>query len=135
MFTIACAKSTSVLTFGIYRFSAGLELGGCLPAALTLATEFAAKGKSASQTTLIMTGYHLGAVLTALLALLDLLDLLDLGNGFSWRWMFVIDGVPGLIPVPVMIELLPESADRAGGAAGPGTLHGFAGRGCPIAAG
>lgn len=103
VFTIACALSTSVLTFAIYRFLAGLGLGGCLPTALTLATEFAAKGKSASKTTLIMTGYHVGAVLTALLGLLVL------GNGGNWRWMFVLGGVPGLILVPLMIKLLPES--------------------------
>ncbi len=103
VFTIACALSTSVFTFGLYRFLAGLGLGGCLPTALTLATEFAAKGKSAGKTTLIMTGYHVGAVLTALLGLLVL------GNGGSWRWMFVIGGIPGLILVPLMIKLLPES--------------------------
>ena len=103
VFTIACALATSAFTLGAYRFLAGLGLGGCLPTAITLATEFAAKGKSAGKTTLIMTGYHVGAVLTALLGLLVL------GNGGSWRWMFVLGGVPGLLLVPLMIRLLPES--------------------------
>ena len=103
VFTIACALATNAFTLGAYRFLAGLGLGGCLPTALTLATEFADKGKSAGKTTLIMTGYHVGAVLTALLGLLVL------GNGGSWRWMFVLGGVPGLILVPLMIKLLPES--------------------------
>jgi len=103
LFTLACAIAPSLLWFGIFRFLAGLGLGGCLPTAITLVTEFARKGRSSSATTTIMTGYHVGAVLTAVLGLLVL------GNGHSWRWMFVIGGVPGLILAPLMIRYLPES--------------------------
>ena len=103
VFTLACAIAPNAFLFGTFRFLAGLGLGGCLPTAITLATEFAAKGKSAGKTTLIMTGYHVGAVLTALLGLLVL------GNGGSWRWMFVLGGIPGLILVPLMVKMLPES--------------------------
>jgi MFS transporter, AAHS family, benzoate transport protein len=92
-----------VFTFGLYRFLAGLGLGGCLPTAITLVTEFARKGKASSAATTVMTGYHVGAVLTAILGLLVL------GNGHGWPWMFVIGGVPGLILAPLMWRLLPES--------------------------
>ena len=103
IFTVAVAFSTSAFTFGLYRFLAGLGLGGCLPTAITLVTEFARKGKASSAATTVMTGYHVGAVLTALLGLLVL------GNGHGWVWMFVIGGVPGLILAPVMWKYLPES--------------------------
>ena len=103
IFTLAVAVSTSVFTFGLYRFLAGLGLGGCLPTAITLVTEFARKGKASSAATTVMTGYHVGAVLTAILGLLVL------GNGHGWRWMFVIGGVPGLVLAPLMWRLLPES--------------------------
>ena len=43
-----------------------------------------------------MTGYHVGAVLTALLAIVVMSQ-----AGLSWRWMFVIGGVPGLILAPM----------------------------------
>jgi MFS transporter, AAHS family, benzoate transport protein len=103
IFTVAVAFSTSVFTFGLYRFLAGLGLGGCLPTAITLVTEFARKGKASSAATTVMTGYHVGAVLTALLGLLVM------GNGHGWEWMFVIGGVPGLILAPLMWRFLPES--------------------------
>jgi AAHS family benzoate transporter-like MFS transporter len=103
VFTIAVALSTSAFTFGLYRFFAGLGLGGCLPTAITLVTEYARKGRASSATTTVMTGYHVGAVLTALLGLLIL------GNGHGWRWMFVVGGLPGLVLVPLMWRLLPES--------------------------
>jgi AAHS family benzoate transporter-like MFS transporter len=103
VFTLAVAFSTSVFTFGLYRFLAGLGLGGCLPTAITLVTEFARKGKASSAATTVMTGYHVGAVLTAILGLVVL------GNGHGWQWMFVIGGIPGLILAPLMWRFLPES--------------------------
>ena len=50
IFTVAVAFSNSIFTFGLYRFLAGLGLGGCLPTAITLVTEFARKGKASSAT-------------------------------------------------------------------------------------
>ena len=104
IFTLACAFATSLVMFGTFRFLAGLGLGGCLPTAITLVTEYARKGKSSSAATTIMTGYHVGAVLTALLAIVVMSQ-----AGLSWRWMFVIGGVTGLILAPLMIKNLPES--------------------------
>jgi AAHS family benzoate transporter-like MFS transporter len=104
VFTLACAASTSIAMLGTFRFLAGLGLGGCLPTAITLATEFARKGRAASATTAIMTGYHVGAVLTAVLGLLVMGR-----GGHGWQWMFVIGGAPGLILAPLMVRYLPES--------------------------
>jgi AAHS family benzoate transporter-like MFS transporter len=101
--TLLCALATSIPMFAAFRFLAGLGLGGCLPTAITLVQEFARKGRTSSATTLIMTGYHVGAVLTAVLGLLVL------GNGHAWQWMFVIGAVPGLILAPLMFRFLPES--------------------------
>jgi AAHS family benzoate transporter-like MFS transporter len=104
IFTLLCAVSTSIAMFGAFRFLAGLGLGGCLPTAITLATEFARRGRASSAATLIMTGYHVGAVLTAVLGLLVMGR-----GGHGWQWMFVIGGLPGLILAPLMIRYLPES--------------------------
>jgi MFS family permease len=52
--------------------------------------------------TRMMTGYHAGAVLTALLALW-------LIDAVSWRAMFVFGGVAGLLVVPLLWAKLPES--------------------------
>src|SRR4051794_23900039 len=84
IFTLLCAVSTSIAMFGAFRFLAGLGLGGCLPTAITLATEFARRGRASSAATLIMTGYHVGEVLTAVLGLLVMGR-----GGHGWQWMFV----------------------------------------------
>ncbi|MER7078903.1 Predicted arabinose efflux permease, MFS family [Saccharopolyspora kobensis] len=102
LFTALCAVAPSVFAFGLLRFLAGLGLGGCLPTAIALVTEHARAGRSGSATTTIMTGYHVGAVLTALLGIAVLPNL-------GWRAMFVIGAAPALVLVPLMLRYLPES--------------------------
>jgi MFS family permease len=50
----------------------------------------------------MMTGYHVGAVLTAALAIAVVQPL-------GWRWMFVLGALPALVLVPLMLRRLPES--------------------------
>jgi AAHS family benzoate transporter-like MFS transporter len=102
VFTALCAVAPSAFVFGLLRFLAGLGLGGCLPTAIALVTEYARKGKNGSATTTIMTGYHVGAVLTALLGIAVI-------PSFGWRAMFLIGAVPALVLVPLMLRHLPES--------------------------
>ncbi|NYH79992.1 benzoate transport [Actinopolyspora biskrensis] len=109
LFTLLCAVAPSVLVFGLLRFLAGLGLGGCLPTAITLTTEYARGSRSGTATTTIMTGYHVGAVLTALLGI-------GLIPSFGWQAMFVAGAAPALVLVPLMVRHLPESEvfrDRA----------------------
>lgn len=100
--TLLCAVAVSAWLFGALRFLAGLGLGGCLPTAITLATEHARAAKTSSATTTIMTGYHVGAVLTALLGIVVI-------PTFDWRGMFVIGALPAVVLVPLMLRYLPES--------------------------
>ncbi len=115
--TLAIAAAQSTTQFTVLRFLAGLGLGACLPTALAFMTEHAPAGRGGTAVTRMMTGYHVGAVLTALLALV-LIDPL------GWRAMFVVGGVLGLLTLPVMWARLPESetylravADRDAGRA------------------
>ncbi|WP_409496446.1 MFS transporter [Amycolatopsis sp. cmx-11-12] len=100
--TALCAIAPSAFFFGLFRFLAGLGLGGCLPTAIALVTEYARKGKGGSATTTVMTGYHVGAVLTALLGIWLIQPL-------GWRAMFVAGALPALVMIPLMIKYLPES--------------------------
>ena len=100
--TALCAVAPNAFAFGLLRFLAGLGLGGCLPTALALVTEYARAGKNGSATTLIMTGYHFGAVLTAVLGILVLPVL-------GWEAMFVFGALPAVVLVPLMVRYLPES--------------------------
>ncbi|MEV6229316.1 aromatic acid/H+ symport family MFS transporter [Saccharopolyspora shandongensis] len=119
VFTALCALAPSVFVFGLLRFLAGLGLGGCLPTAIALVTEYARAGKGGSATTTIMTGYHVGAVLTALLGIAVLPSL-------GWRAMFVIGAAPALVLVPLMLRYLPESASFLRAAAPERKLSGGA---------
>jgi MFS transporter, AAHS family, benzoate transport protein len=115
--TLACAFAPNPFVFGALRFLAGLGLGGVLPTALALVGEFARSGRSGTATTNMMTGYHVGAVVTALLGILVI-------QRYGWEWMFVIGAIPALVLVPLMWKYLPESGSflraRAGlSSAGP----------------
>src|SRR6476619_1757244 len=102
LFTIATGLVQSVGQFTTFRFLAGLGLGGCLPTALAFMSEHAPTGRGGSAITRMMTGYHVGAVLSALLALWLIED-------FGWRSMFVVGGALGLLTLPFMWAKLPES--------------------------
>ena len=100
--TLLCAVAPGPTWFGVLRFLAGLGLGGCLPTALALAAEYAPAGRGAGAMTRLMTGYHVGAVATALLAIPVL-------PALGWRWMYALGAAPALVVVPLMVARLPES--------------------------
>jgi AAHS family benzoate transporter-like MFS transporter len=102
--TLACAFAPNPTVFAILRFLAGLGLGGVLPTALALINEYARRGRGGSSTTTMMTGYHVGAVITALLGILVI-------ERYGWHWMFIIGALPSLVLVPLMWRYLPESTD------------------------
>jgi AAHS family benzoate transporter-like MFS transporter len=120
LFTIATGLAQGVGQFTTFRFLAGLGLGGCLPTALAFMSEHAPTGRGGSAITRMMTGYHVGAVLSALLALWLVED-------YGWRSMFVVGGALGLLTLPFMWAKLPESeaylrAVERRDTAGAGTL-------------
>jgi AAHS family benzoate transporter-like MFS transporter len=101
LFTLLCAVAPNAGVFGLLRFLAGLGLGGCLPTAIALVNEFTRR-KAGRATTTMMTGYHVGAVITSALAIAVV-------EPVGWRWMFVIGAAPALVLVPLMLRHLPES--------------------------
>ncbi len=102
LFTALLAAAPSPEVFGVFRFLAGLGLGGLIPTAATLVSEYAQLRRGSSSITFMMTGYHVGGVLTALFAIPVL-------PALGWRAMFVIGALPALILVPLMLKKLPES--------------------------
>jgi len=126
--TLLCAFAPNPWIFGLLRFLAGLGLGGVLPTALALINEYATRGRGGTATTNMMTGYHVGAVLTALLGIIIVEPL-------GWHWMFVVGALPALVLVPLMWRYLPESAAflrvRAGLADRP-AAHGAPARKNPV---
>jgi MFS family permease len=101
--TLAVPWAPDVTTFATLRFLAGIGLGACMPVALTTMSETVPLGQRARGTTLAMTGYHTGALLTALVGLAVMP---------TWEWLFVLGGVAGLLVLPVMWVRLPETNQR-----------------------
>lgn len=104
VFTLGVAFAPNVAVFSLLRLLAGLGLGACLPAALAYMNDYAPAGSAGKSTTRTMTGYHVGAVATALLAILIVPN---------WRLMFIIGGAAGLVLLPFLWAKLPESLPQA----------------------
>ncbi|QCU78561.1 MFS transporter [Citricoccus sp. SGAir0253] len=104
--TFVTGFAQDAFTIGLLRFLAGVGLGGCLPTGISMVTEFAGHRKGSNATTLMMTGYHVGAVATALLAIWAAANTVT-----GWREMFFLGGMPALVLVPLMWRFLPESPD------------------------
>jgi MFS transporter, AAHS family, benzoate transport protein len=73
-----------------------------LPTAIAMVNEFARTGRGGTATTTLMTGYHVGAVATALLGIL-------LIPRYGWESRFIIGALPALVLVPLLLKYLPES--------------------------
>ncbi|WP_129842139.1 MFS transporter [Streptomyces sp. RFCAC02] len=94
-----CASAGSLGTFGLGRFLAGLGLGGLLPSAITLVTEYAPRGRGALIVGSLMTAHQAGGILAGFVAL---------WTG-DWRVSFWICVIPLFIGVPLAFLYLPES--------------------------
>ncbi|MCX4793657.1 MULTISPECIES: MFS transporter [unclassified Streptomyces] len=100
VFTILVPLADSVAMFAALRLIAGLGLGACMPVSLTMMSEHMPAHRRARASTLTMTGYHTGAVITSLLAL----QVTD-----NWQVLFYALGVAGLGIAAIQWFRLPES--------------------------
>ncbi|GHB34969.1 MFS transporter [Streptomyces umbrinus] len=96
-----CAMSGSVAVFGLGRTLAGVGLGGLLPTAISMVSDYAPRGRTALTIGMLMTAHHAGGILSAYVALWIV-------EPFGWRAAFWICVVP-LLFVPVLARFMPES--------------------------
>nr|CCP20037.1 divA protein [Streptomyces sp. HKI0576] len=96
-----CAVSNGVAVFGLGRTLAGVGLGGLLPTAISMVSDYAPRGRAALTIGLLMTAHHAGGILSAYVALWIVEPL-------GWRAAFWVCVVP-LLFVPVLLRYLPES--------------------------
>jgi AAHS family 4-hydroxybenzoate transporter-like MFS transporter len=82
------------------RFLTGLGLGGAMPNAVAMTSEFNPRRRRA--TMIVFCGFSVGAALGGLLAA-------ALIPQFGWRSVFVVGGVVPLLLVPILALRLPES--------------------------
>lgn len=112
--TLAAAAADGPVMLAALRFVAGLGLGGAMPNAAALASEFVPQRQRAIAVTLAIVCVPVGGMLASALAE-QLLPVL------GWRMLFVIGGVLPLAIAGTLIATLPESprylarhADRRG---------------------
>ena len=97
----ATALTTTVFSFGLFRFLTGLGLGAILAAAATTMAEFAPEGKRNLYNAIVYSGIPAGGVFAALMGILLLEPL-------GWRGLFMIGALPILL-LPIAWFKLPES--------------------------
>ena len=100
--TLAIATANGVMVLGVLRFLAGLGLGGAMPNAAALASEYVPRRHRPFAVTLTIVCIPLGGTLAALLAGQVL-------PHYGWRALFVAGGVIPLAIAIVLFTLLPES--------------------------
>lgn len=102
LMSLLSAFSPDMNTLTLLRFLTGLGLGGAMPNAITLTSEFLPKRRRAGLVTLMFCGFTLGSALGGLVSA-QLVPLI------GWEGILIIGGVLPLALLLVLIFVLPES--------------------------
>ncbi|SFO78913.1 MFS transporter, AAHS family, 4-hydroxybenzoate transporter [Bradyrhizobium sp. Ghvi] len=86
----------------VLRVLTGLGLGGAMPNAVALTSEFSPHRRRATLVMTMFAGFSIGAALGGLLAA-------ALIPAFGWRSVFLVGGLVPLLLVPFLLKTLPES--------------------------
>jgi AAHS family 4-hydroxybenzoate transporter-like MFS transporter len=102
-FSLATALSGSPPMLSVLRFLTGVGLGGGIPLAIALASDFAPPGTQGRLVILMSAGVSIGNTVGGFLA-----ARLVVVSG--WQSIFVVGGLLPLLVVPALLLRLPESA-------------------------
>jgi MFS transporter, AAHS family, 4-hydroxybenzoate transporter len=100
--TLATSVIDDVDSLLAIRFLTGLGLGGAMPNAVAMTSEFSPRRRRATMVMIMFCGFSIGAALGGFLAA-------ALIPQFGWRSVFVVGGVAPLLLVPILALRLPES--------------------------
>lgn len=100
--TLATIFTQDISSLLIVRFLTGLGLGGAMPNAIALTSEFSPHRRRATMVMAMFVGFSIGAALGGLIAA-------ALIPAFGWRSVFFVGGIAPLLLVPFLIGRLPES--------------------------
>ena len=99
---LGCAVSPTFVIFAVCRFVTGFGVGGLLPTAVAMASEFADPRYRSRILGAVLTGPPVGGLLATIAAIY-----LVPGGGF--RWVYAIGAVALVIVLPLAVVALPES--------------------------
>jgi AAHS family 4-hydroxybenzoate transporter-like MFS transporter len=100
--TFATAFINDVNSLLAIRFLTGLGLGGAMPNAIAMTSEFNPRRRRATMVMIMFCGFSVGAALGGFLAAW-------LIPSFGWRSVFIVGGAVPLLLVPILAMRLPES--------------------------
>lgn len=100
--SLFAAYSVDLSSLIIWRFITGLGLGGALPNAITLTSEYSPTSRRSSLVTLMFCGFTIGSALGGI-ASAQLLPHL------GWQGILLIGGILPLVIAPFLYFFLPES--------------------------
>jgi len=99
---LATVATQDVRSLLVVRFLTGLGLGGVMPNAIALASEYSPGRRRATMVMTMFCGFSVGAALGGLLAA-------ALIPQFGWRSVFLVGGIAPLLLTPLLVKQLPES--------------------------
>jgi AAHS family 4-hydroxybenzoate transporter-like MFS transporter len=102
IWSLASAYTDSLLMLTIFRFLTGLGLGGAMPNAITLTSEYAPQRTRSTVVTIMFCGFTLGSGLGGVLAAHMIPD-------YGWRSVLLFGGYVPIACAVVFYFLLPES--------------------------
>ncbi|MDQ9021895.1 aromatic acid/H+ symport family MFS transporter [Acinetobacter sichuanensis] len=100
--SVLASFSSDIQTLIIWRFITGLGLGGALPNAITLTSEYAPAKRRSNLVTLMFCGFTIGSALGGIFSA-------QLIPQIGWHGILLVGGILPLCTVPFLYFLLPES--------------------------
>lgn len=101
VFTAAAGLTHDPIVFSVFRFLAGLGIGGVMPNVVAHMTEFSPRKVRSTMVTLMFSGYAIGGIVAALLGK-------NLLVAYGWQSVFFAAAAP-LVLIPFVLYSLPES--------------------------
>ncbi|MGE8067696.1 MFS transporter [Pseudomonas sp. NPDC089569] len=100
--SLAACASQDVLSLTIMRFLTGLGLGGAMPQAITLTSEYCPQRRRSLMVTTMFCGFTLGSALGGVIAA-------QMVPVYGWRSVLFLGGALPLLCLPILYLFLPES--------------------------
>lgn len=100
--SLASAWSQDITQLTLLRFLTGMGLGGAMPNAITLTSEYCPEHRRSFLTTVMFCGFTLGSAFGGLAAAQLVAD-------YGWRSVLLLGGIVPLVLLPFMWVWLPES--------------------------
>jgi AAHS family 4-hydroxybenzoate transporter-like MFS transporter len=102
IWSLASAYTDSLAMLAFFRFLTGLGLGGAMPNAITLTSEYAPTRTKSVVVTIMFCGFTLGSGLGGVLAA-------HMIPAYGWRSVLLFGGYVPIVFAAVLLLLLPES--------------------------